>query len=246
MLGQAAALICRGGFGIFLILCTTASYATSTTLTWQPAWQCGKATKVSKQFVQALWNDGALYSYRINQTKLPIIVAQEPDSTGTILFVRQKNQWRIYPIAKGSSMIGLYSTAAYNRLMIFVSWGNDGNRPQKYLVLNATHQLNSFNCTSLLAPTDLLTAGWTAEYPGLHDFNMDNKGRGTLVSAAYRSKNGKQEKQWYQHTTTDWGKMWQKPSKITKPPTQTPSILSAAKEIPADKTLLTSLLKSLP
>ncbi len=235
------------GMGMIATLLTPSLSHTApinTALLWQPGWRCGQATVVSKKFVQNLITHGALFGYRLNNKPLPLLLGQDPENSGTILFVQYKGKWRSYPIAQGSTVLSMYSTPAYNRLTLFATWGNQG-LGNDYIALNGTQQLSQFSCTTVHLPAELDRPDWHEHYPGLHDFNMDTTGKGSLISAAYVNRGKQAEKHWYRYQTSNWGKQWSEARTITPPKTKTAGIFQAAKETPPERGMINSLLKGL-
>jgi hypothetical protein len=93
---------------------------------WQPGWQCGQANQVSRAFINSLIKNNALHGYSLNGVSLPLLLGQNPAESGAILFAKSQNTWRAYPIADGSAVLAGYSTPAFNRLMLFATWGRGG------------------------------------------------------------------------------------------------------------------------
>ena len=211
---------------------------------WQPGWQCGKVATVSKKFVQNLVNHNALYGYRLNNKYLPLLLGQDPESSGAILFVQNKGKWRAYPIAQGSTVLNMYSTPAYNRLTLFATWGNQGVSTD-YITLNGTQQLTQFSCATVHLPAELNRPNWGKQYPGLHDFNIDTSGKGSLISATYLAHGKQSQKHWYQYQTTNWGKNWTDARSIKAPKGKTKGIFQAATESAHERQMVNHLLKSL-
>ena len=228
---------------IFLGVTVANAAPIDTRTLWQPSWQCGKTTAVSKKLIENLINHNALYGYRLNNKYLPILLGQDPENSGAILFVQTKGKWLAYPIAQGSIVLNMYSTPAYNRLTLFATWGNQGVSTD-YLALNGTQQLTQFSCATVHLPTELNRPNWGKHYPGLHDFNIDTSGKGSLISAAYVTKGRQTEKRWYQYQTTNWGKKWSDARSINPPKSKNTGVFQAATETAPEKTKVNSLLKS--
>ncbi|SEA10716.1 hypothetical protein SAMN05660964_00924 [Thiothrix caldifontis] len=212
---------------------------------WQPGWQCGQANQVSRAFIDSLIKNKALHGYALNGVSLPLLLGQNPAESGAILFAKSQNTWRAYPIADGSAVLSAYSTPAFNRLMLFATWGR-GGPSNDYILLHGKNQLSEFGCTSVHFPAELNRPDWNNRYPGLHDFNMDTQGRGSLVTAAYVPAGNGEKKQWYQYTSNDWGRNWSEGRKIPAMPAKLDGIFQSISEIPPPTWLVKSLLASTP
>jgi len=212
---------------------------------WQPGWQCGQAERVSKAFVNSLTKNNALHGYALKGVTLPLLIGQNPAESGAILFAKRDTVWQAYPIADGSAVLAAYSTPSLNRVTLFATWGREGPG-NDYIVLQGKNQLNDFSCTTVHLPAELNRPNWGNRYPGLHDFNMDKQGRGTLITAAYVPAGSGERKQWYQYSSNDWGNSWSEARQITAMPAKLSGIFQPIAEIPAPDWLVKSLLASTP
>lgn len=212
---------------------------------WQPGWQCGREATLSKAFLHSLLDSNSLHGYALNDIPLPILLGQNPDQSGAILFVQHQGAWHTYPIADGSMVLGAYSTPAFNRIMLFATWGREGPG-NDYIVLQGKNQLGSFDCSTVHFPAELNRPNWGNQYPGLHDFNMDTTGRGSLVTAANVPAGKAEEKHWYQYFTGDWGRSWSEARPIAAAPAKMDGIFHPVNDIPPPRWLLNSLLASTP
>ncbi|OQX10248.1 MAG: hypothetical protein BWK73_20805 [Thiothrix lacustris] len=213
---------------------------------WQPGWQCGQASTVSRAFLNALIKNNALHGYALNGVTLPLLIGQNPAESGAILFAKRNNVWQAYPIADGSAVLAAYSTPSLNRVTVFATWGREGPGTD-YIVLQGKNQLSDFSCTTVPLPAELNRPNWGNSYPGLHGFNMDAQGRGTLITAAYLPAAGNDErKQWYQYSSNDWGSSWSEARKIPAIPAKLSGIFQSLTDIPAPAWLVKSLLASTP
>ncbi len=212
---------------------------------WQPGWQCGQASPVSRAFLNALIKKNALHGYALKGVTLPLLIGQNPAESGAILFAKRDNTWHAYPIADGSAVLAAYSTPAFNRLTLFATWGREGSG-NDYMVLQGKNQLREFSCSTVHLPAELNRPDWGNRYPGLHDFNMDTQGHGTLITAAYLPDGANERKQWYQYNSNDWGKQWSDARKIPAMPAKLDGIFQPITDIPAPTWLVNSLLASTP
>lgn len=212
---------------------------------WQPGWQCGQSSRVSKAFVNSLIKTNALHGYTLQSVTLPLLIGQNPTESGAILFTKRDNAWQAYPIADGSAVLGAYSTPSLNRVTFFATWGREGPG-NDYIVLQGKNQLRDFSCTTVHVPAEFNRPNGDNHYPGLHDFNMDTKGRGTLITAAYVRAGNDERKQWYQYSSNDWGNSWSAARQIPVMPTKLDGIFQPLTEIPAPAWLVKSLLAGTP
>jgi hypothetical protein len=212
---------------------------------WQPGWQCGQASPVSRTFLNSLIKSNSLRGYALKGVALPLLIGQNPVESGAILFAKRDNAWQAYPIADGSVVLAAYSTPAFNRLMLFATWGREGPG-NDYIVLQGKNQLSEFSCTTVHFPAELNRPNWGNHYPGLHDFNMDTQGRGILITAAYVPASNGERKQWYQYNSNDWGNRWSEARKIPTIPAKLDGIFQPITDISAPTWLVKSLLASTP
>ncbi len=212
---------------------------------WQPGWACGKAANVNRAFLRSLTDNNALHGYALNGIPLPILLGQNPEQSGAILFAKYNGKWQAYPIADGSVVLAAYSTPAFNRLMLFATGGREGPG-NDYLVLYGKNQLRDFGCATAPFPAELSRPNWGNTYPGLHDFNMDTQGRGTLIAAANIVEGNTDSKHWYQYTSSDWGRSWGKALNLKALPPPKQGIFLPLQEVPASPWLLNNLLNSTP
>ena len=210
---------------------------------WQPGWACGQATTVNKAFLNSLTARNALHGYTLNGVPVPILLGQNPDQSGAILFAKHEGAWQAYPIADGSVVLSAYSTPAFNRLMLFATGGREGPG-NDYLVLHGKNQLRDFGCATAHFPAELNRPDWGQRYPGLHDFNMDPEGRGSLITAANVPTGNTEAKHWYQYTTNDWGRSWDEAHNLKAMPARKQGIFHQLQEAPASPWLLQSLMNN--
>jgi hypothetical protein len=219
--------------------------AQASTALWQPGWACGKAAQVTPAFLRHLTDSHTLHGYALNGVPVPILLGQNPEQSGAILFAKYAGNWQAYPIADGSVVFAAYSTPAFNRLMLFASGGREGPG-NDYLVLQGKNQLSEFDCATVHFPAELDRPDWSNRYPGLHDFNMDTHGRGTLITAANVPTGNTEVKHWYQYATNDWGRSWGEALNLKSKPAAKQGIFHALQETPPSPWLLKSLLSSKP
>ena len=208
---------------------------------WQPGWACGQATRVNPDFVRHLANSHTLQGYALNGVPLPILLGQNPEQSGAILFAKHDGIWQAYPIADGSVVLAAYSTPAFNRVTLFATGGREG-LGNDYLVLQGKNQLSEFGCATVHFPAELDRPDWSSRYPGLHDFNMDTQGRGTLITAANVPAGNAEVKHWYQYATNDWGRSWSEARNLKAKPADKQGIFHPLQETPPSPWLLNSLL----
>lgn len=211
----------------------------------KPPITCTQNNQVETRLVQHLQQTGALHSYQLKDVILPIVIGQPSEPTAApILWMRHAGKWRQYQLAAGHNLMGVYSTPAYDRVMLFSMWTQEGPG-NSYEIIHLKNQLAKLACTSLAFPTELNHPQWANEYLALQDFNLDQRGRGALLgSSEHELANGKTVQHWYRYTTQDWGKSWSKPVRIPHPTQPFPGIFTAAIEVKPSATLLVDLLKS--
>ncbi|WML90989.1 hypothetical protein [Thiothrix lacustris] len=225
--------------------CAATTSANTFAALWQPGWTCGQAASVNKAFLRSLTERNALHGYALNGIPVPILLGQNPEQSGAILFVKHEGKWQAYPIADGSVVLAAYSTPAFNRLMLFATGGREGPG-NDYLLLYGKNQLSEFGCANAPFPAELSRPDWGNAYPGLHDFNMNTQGVGTLITAANIVEGKTEHKHWYQYTTRDWGRSWGEPLNLQSMPPSKQGIFLPLQEVPASPWLLNSLLNSKP
>lgn len=208
---------------------------------WQPGWQCGQEAPVSRAVVQSLLDSHALYGYALNGIPLPMLLGKNPDQIGSILFVQTRGQWHAWPIADGGTVLAAYSTPAFNRVMLFATWGRQGPG-NDYVVLHGKHQLGEFGCTTLPLPAELNRPDWGNQYPAIQAFNMDTNGQGVLFTAANAQTVRAEVPRWYQYSTQDWGRSWSEAREVLATGTKMPGIFQPISEIPPPRWLVGSLL----
>lgn len=211
---------------------------------WQESWQCGQEANPIREMVQMLIESGSLRGYTVNGVTLPILVGQRLEQLGTVVFIQEGDQWHTYPVAAGHEVEGIYSTPAYDRIMLFSMWAIEGPGDE-YTVLRGKKQLASIDCLKMGFPKDLNQPLWASEYLSLHDFNIDKDGNGALIGVANLERDGHEQQRFYQYTTRDWGKTWGKPTPIKSPAAKLPGVFQPAKETVPAPQLLDSLRRSL-
>lgn len=213
---------------------------------WQADWVCGKAVKPDQTLVNELLAREEIHGYAVNDVTLPILVGENMEGMGTVVFVQRAGQWQMYPVAEGQLVVDAFSTPAYDRFMLFTMWGIEGPGTE-YTVLRSKGQFADMDCGSVVFPENLNTPAWANEYLNLEDFNIDKDGNGVLIGSVYREQGGEEVKDWYRYTSTDWGKTWTAPSPVELPGKQgLPGVFLPAVGTEPSKALLDSLLASLP
>lgn len=236
---MAAGLLSMAFTGVTQALETPVTYSEPM---WQPSWQCGQPIPITKHLVTTLLKKQALSGFSLKGKPLPLLLAHEPQQFGSLLLVKQATQWIGYPIGEGSTVLGAYSTLAYNRLIIFATWGRQGVNTD-YVTLQGKNQLQQFACYPVHLPSELNNPLWGQHYPGLHDFNVDNAGKGTLITANLQHQGNKTIKRWYQYQSTSWGRDWNTAQSIRKPNKAT-GIFASLQEIRPPKYLIKTLMQA--
>lgn len=212
---------------------------------WQPGWQCGREAPLSKALLQSLLKQRAVYGYALNGVPLPMLLGKNPDQLGSILFVQHQGGWHAWPVADGGEVLAAYSTPAFNRVMLFATWGRQGPG-NDYVVMHGKRQLGEFGCTTLHFPAELNRPDWGNKYPAVQAFNMDAQGRGTLFTAAKVPAGPAEETHWYQYFTPDWGRSWSEARNVRGAASKLRGIFQPVSEIPPPRWLVESLLASAP
>ncbi len=213
---------------------------------WQKGWSCGHvANKPSRKLVQALNKSGNLFSYKINDVTLPILIAEQTAGVGALVFVQKAGQWQMYPVAEGNAIQGVFSTPAFDRFMLFGMWSIEGPG-QEYTVLRGKRQFTAMDCTTIAFPSGLNQPAWANEFLQIEAFNMGKQGRGVLLGSVERQQAGKAVTQVYRYTSSDWGKTWGKPVQVKLPIKMPQGIFLAATATKPAPTLVNSLINSLP
>lgn len=210
---------------------------------WDPRWQCGKEINIKKQDIQAMQRKKLIFGYKLNNSTLPLLLTQDYNGFGMVLYTQLKDRWRAYPIARDNIPMRVYSTAAHFRISLFSMSGIKADR-QHFTVLNIKQQLRDLECLSIPTPAGLNEKNM--QYLTLQDFNVQSNGAGQLLAAAYDpSQAGSGQLRWYRYNTSDWGYQWKAPGPIAKPKkgSRLPGLFFAAKEIAPPKSLINSLLK---
>lgn len=212
---------------------------------WQEGWACGKAVTPDRALVDELLAREELHGYAVNDVTLPILVGENMEGMGPVVFIQRAGQWQMYPVAEGHLVVDVFSTPFYDRFMLFTMWGIEGPGAE-YTVLRGKGQFTDMDCLSVAFPKNL-NQPWANEYLELEDFNIDKDGNGVLVGSVYREQEGEEVRDWYRYTSTDWGKTWSVPVQIDLPTTQgLPGVFLPAVGTEPSKALLDSLLASLP
>ncbi|PWQ96305.1 hypothetical protein [Leucothrix arctica] len=232
----------------FLLICTALILtinslplyaATSALPTWDKRWQCGKEIPIKKATIQYLKARKKLLAYRLKGKALPLLISEDYNGTGMIVFTRLNKRWRAYPITKSSIPMGVYSTASHFRISLFAM----SNRHQ-FTALNIKNQLRNIQCRNLPVPAGIKRN--SMQYLSVQYFNVLPSGNGQLISAAYdASKVGKTKLRWFRSHTNDWGYHWDKPGPIQAPKKKyvLKGSFIKAQEFPAPWWLISSLLK---
>lgn len=204
---------------------------------WQKSWRCGKEIAIKKSTIRYFQKHKLLFAYRHNGKALPLLISQDYNHSGLILYTRLKKRWRAYPIARTSIPMGVYSTASHFRISIFAMGGK-----HLFTGLNIKNQFRNISCTHLPLPHGVHNKHM--QYLTLQDFNVQKTGAGQLLGAAYDArKKGSTKLRWFRYHTHDWGYSWNKPGPIKAPRRghKTPGLFSASKEFPAPNWLINSL-----
>jgi hypothetical protein len=228
-------------FTVFLLTISSHSLhaAPLTIPTWDKRWQCGKEIPIKAATIKYLKAHNKLLGYRLKGKALPLLVSEDYDGSGLVLFTRLNKRWRAYPIAKNSIPMGVYSTASHFRISLFAM-----SNTHQFISLNIKNQLRHLQCRRLPVPADIENN--SMQYLSLQYFNVLPTGTGQLISAAYdASKVGKTKLRWFRSYTHDWGYSWGKAGPI-RAPKKNHTLKGAflkAKEFPAPPWLINSLLK---
>lgn len=213
--------------------------AQHTTPIWDKRWQCGKEIPIKSATIKYLKTHKKLIAYRLKGKALPLLISEDYDGSGLILFTRLNKRWRAYPVAKSSIPMGVYSTSSHFRISLFAM-----SNTHQFTALNIKNQLRHIQCRRLPVPADIQSN--SMQYLSLQYFNVLPSGAGQLISAAYdASKIGKTKLRWFRSHTHDWGYSWGKPGPI-KAPKKNYSLKGSflkAKEFPAPAWLINSLLR---
>lgn len=210
---------------------------------WQPGWQCGQETPVSRILVQSLLDKKALYGYALNGIPLPMLLGKDPQQLGSILFVQYQGRWHAWPIAEGGEVLAAYSTPAFNRVMLFATGGRQGPG-NHYVVLHGKHQLGEFGCSSISLPAELDRPDWGKQYPAIQAFNMDETGRGLLFTTSAAQSVRAELPQRYQYSTHDWGRSWSEAGQARATSANMTGIFQPISEIPPPPWFVHGLLAS--
>jgi len=210
---------------------------------WDPRWQCGKEINIKKHHIRDMQRKKLIFGYKLNNGTLPLLLTQDYNGLGMVLYVQLKNRWRAYPIARDDIPMRIYSTAAHFRISLFSMSGINA-KDQHFTVLNIKNQLRHFECLTIQTPKGMNNKNM--EYLTLQDFNVHSNGAGQMLAAAYDlRKAGSGQLKWYRYNTSNWGYTWKAPGPIAKPKkgARLPGLFYPAKEIAPPKSLITSLLK---
>ena len=222
-----------------LLISTSLSAAWSPMPQWDNRWQCGKEIPIKKATIKYLQKKKLLFAYQHKGKALPLLISQDYQHSGLILYTRLKKTWRAYPIAKMSIPMGVYSTSSHFRISIFAMGGK-----HLFTGLNIKNQFRDVSCTHLPLPDGVQNKNM--QYLTLQDFNVQKTGTGQLLGASYdASKKGSTKLRWFRYHTHNWGYNWQKPGPIKAPGKghKTPGLFTVTKETPAPNWLITSLLR---
>lgn len=205
---------------------------------WDNRWTCGKEIPIKKSTIKYLSKKKLLFAYRHKGKALPLLMSQDYQHSGLILYTRLNKRWRAYPIAQTSIPMGVYSTASHFRISIFAMGGK-----HLFTGLNIKNQFRDISCTHLPLPSGVKNKNM--QYLTLQDFNVQKSGAGQLLAASYdASKKGSTKLRWFRYHTNNWGYRWNRPGPIKAPRRghKTPGQFTASKEFPAPNWLVNSLL----
>jgi len=206
---------------------------------WDKRWQCGKEIPIKAMKIKHLQAHNKLLAYRLNGKALPLLVSEDYNGTGLLVFTRLNSRWRAYPVAKSSIPMAVYSTASHFRISLFAMSNN-----HHFTAFKIKNQLRDIQCRRLPVPADI--ERHSMQYLTVQHFNVLPSGTGELISAAYDAKKtGKNKLRWYRSHTHDWGYNWDKPGPIQAPKRwqKMKGAFTQAKEFPAPKWLVSSLLR---
>ena len=224
---------------LFTVSSFSAHAAQEKVPTWDKRWQCGKEIPIKANHIKYLKNNNKLLAYRLNGKALPLLVSEDYNGSGLVLFTRLNKRWRAYPVNKSSIPMDVYSTASHFRISLFAM-----SATHQFTALNIKNQLRNIQCRRLPVPANIEKN--PMQYLSLQHFNVLPSGTGQLISASYdASKSGNNKLRWFRSHTHDWGYNWDKPGPI-KAPKKNHSLKGSfikAKEFPAPKWLVNSLLK---
>ena len=226
-------------FFTLLLTSLSLSAAWSSAPKWDNRWKCGKEIPIKKTTIKYLQKKRLFFAYRHKGKALPLLISQDYEHSGLILYTRLKRKWRAYAIAKTSIPMGVYSTASHFRISIFAMGGK-----HLFTGLNIKNQLRDISCNYLPLPNGV--HGKNMQYLTLQDFNVQKTGAGQLLGASYdTSKKGSTKLRWFRYHTHNWGYSWNKPGPIKAPKRghKTPGLFSVSKEFPAPNWLVKSLLR---
>lgn len=222
-----------------LLLATTPLSLQAATPSWEKRWKCGKEIPIKARAIRYLKKHNKLIAYKLKGKALPLLVSEDYNNSGLIVFTRLNSRWRAYPVAKNSIPMRVYSTASHFRISLFAMGNN-----HTLTALNIKNQLRNIQCRRLPIPTSIKKSAM--QYLSVQDFNVLPSGAGQLISASYdASRTGKTKLRWFRSHTNDWGYNWGKPGTIRAPKKgfKLKGAFFKTKEIPAPKWLISSLLR---
>ncbi len=181
---------------------------------WDENWTCGTAISVSEPEVRALDALGRSTHYA-GASKLPgFSVATLPSpELGLILLAKSSDGWRAFPIEEGGASQGVFVAPEEGRLAIVSMLSREGPG-QSFTLAQSDDGLRTLRCTEIPFPAELNKPAWANEFLTPDHFNIDAKGRGTLIGSAFVDRNGREQTLLYRYTSNDGGLTWSAPKRI--------------------------------
>jgi len=183
--------------------------------------------------------ENLLQGLRLGKETLPLILGDSMDlGGGTLVYIRQDDQWLARIIRMGTSITDVYTNKEHNSYWVFFMHTSEAPGPIEYLYLTQ----DDAHCGELYSPADLNQPHWNMEYANLIAFNIDGKGNGVVqANADLYGYNEKPKTNWYQYLTDNNGKDWSKALPIDKPETAPTGIWQKVETVKPDPELLKSL-----
>jgi len=156
-------------------------------------------------------------------------------ASGTVLFFKHADGWSAVVPVNWENEVGVYTAATGLALVTQRQVGDPG---QSFTVVTSSDDFATSTCVEL--PFRFINQPtWNGEFYSVKSFNLDVRGRGSLVAAADVERDGAQRTIWSSYATRDGGRTFRAPRRHAREPKAptgiyTPATMTDAPALAAD------------
>lgn len=136
-------------------------------------------------------------------------------ASGTVLFFKRTDGWRAIVPVNWENEVGVFTAATG---IVIVTQRQAGDPGQSFTVVKTTDDFASSTCAEL--PFRFINeTTWNGEFYSVKSFNLDVRGRGSLVASAETNRDGEAPRTiWASYATRDGGRTFRAPRRHASEP----------------------------